>query len=126
MRLFQFVGLVGLSPGSPVDLALFFRAGYVVVPFFFMGLFFTLASPLEARPRLLVLSWFAATFLLTKNDLLGFGLLMDRYFTFLVQSMVVMAGFGAYTVLTKTFHLSSTLFLKLKSSRLPASAGNKH
>lgn len=126
MRLFQFVGLVGLSPGSPVDLAMFFRAGYVVVPFFFIGLFFLLVSPLEAKSKLLVLSWFAAVFLLTKNDLLGFGLLMDRYFTFLVQSMVVMTAFGIYNVLAKAFLLSSTLFLKVKSRRLLPSGRNKH
>ena len=96
LTLLKFTGLVKASPGSPVDWTLLLRAGYAVVVLLPVGLSLFLSSGLRSKPRLLMLAWFTATFLLAKNDLLGVGVLMDRYFTFLVQAMVMIAAFGIY------------------------------
>ncbi|ATZ61297.2 MAG: hypothetical protein BME93_04185 [Methanosarcinales archaeon Met12] len=83
--------------GTVVDWTLFARAGLVLIPFFIIGLFRTFYSDaIKKDHKLLMLSWFIATLLLTKNDLIGMHIFMDRFFTFLVGCMVIFSGFGLY------------------------------
>lgn len=86
--------------GMVVDWILFARAGIVLIPFFIIGLFRTFCSGAIKRDhKLLMISWFIATLLLTKNDLIGMHIFMDRFFTFLVGCMVMFSGFGLYCFL---------------------------
>ena len=44
-------------------------------------------------------SWVIATLLLTKNDLFGIDIFMDRFLTFFIESLIIVGGIGAFAVL---------------------------
>ncbi|MDI6888177.1 MAG: hypothetical protein QMC78_00570 [Methanocellales archaeon] len=91
------ISQVKYHEGTVVDWKLFARAGLVVIPFSIIGFIRTFLSDHMPRDRkLLMLSWFAATLLLTKNELFGVSIFMDRFFTFWVECMVIFAGFGLF------------------------------
>jgi len=37
--------------------------------------------------------------LLTKNDLLGIDIFMDRFLTFFIEALIIVGGIGAFAVL---------------------------
>jgi hypothetical protein len=91
------IAQVAYHEGAVVDMLLFARAGIVVIPFSIVGFFWIFFSDVvEKNSKLLILSWFVATLLLTKNDLFGVHIFMDRFFTFLVECMVIFAGSGLF------------------------------
>lgn len=91
------ISQVKYHEGTVVDWKLFARAGLVVIPFSIIGLIRTFLSTHMPRDcKLLMLSWFVVTLLLTKNELFGVSIFMDRFFTFLVECMVIFAGFGLF------------------------------
>jgi len=90
--------------GTPVDflasefrVGFFERAGLIVLPFAFIGLGWLERN--KANKRFLLYSWILASLLLTKNDLLGINIFMDRFLTFFVGSLIIAAGIGAFAVL---------------------------
>ena len=103
------VSILGLSQvkfheGTPVDflasefsVGFFERAGVLLVPFAAIGLAWLERN--RSNKRFLLYSWILASLLLTKNDLLGIGIFMDRFLTFFVESLIVAAGIGAFAVL---------------------------
>jgi hypothetical protein len=89
--------------GTPVDflasetrVGFFERAGLIVLPFAVIGLAWLERS--KANKRFLLYSWVLASLLLTKNDLLGIGIFMDRFLTFFVGSLIIAGGIGAFVV----------------------------
>jgi len=94
------ISQVKYHEGTVVDWKLFARAGLIVIPFSIIGLIRTFLSDRMSREsKLLMLSWFVVTLLLTKNELFGVSIFMDRFFTFLVECMVIFAGFGLFDFL---------------------------
>jgi len=103
------VSILGLSQvkyheGTPVDflasevrVGFFERAGLLLLPFAAIGLAWLERN--RTNKRFLLYSWIVASLLLTKNDLLGIGIFMDRFLTFFVESLIVAGGIGAYAVL---------------------------
>jgi hypothetical protein len=103
------VSILGLSQvkyheGTPVDflasefrVGFFERAGVLLLPFAAVGLAWLERN--RTNKRFLLYSWVIASLLLTKNDLLGIGIFMDRFLTFFVEALVVTAGIGAFAVL---------------------------
>jgi len=103
------LSILGLSQvryheGTPVDffasaftVGFFDRAGLLVVPFAAIGLVWLEIKKVEKR--FLLYSWVIATLLLTKNDLLGIHIFMDRFLTFFVESLIIAGGVGAFAVL---------------------------
>jgi hypothetical protein len=103
------VSILGLSQvkyheGTPVDflasefsVGFFERAGLLLLPFSVIGLAWLERN--RTNKRFLLYSWVIASLLLTKNDLLGIGIFMDRFLTFLIESLIVAAGIGAFAVL---------------------------
>ncbi|MEI7827299.1 MAG: hypothetical protein WCI87_05860, partial [Euryarchaeota archaeon] len=103
------VSILGLSQvkyheGTPVDflasefrVGFFERAGLLLLPFAAIGLAWLERN--RTNKRFLLYSWIIASLLLTKNDLLGIGIFMDRFLTFFVESLIVAGGIGAYAVL---------------------------
>ncbi len=91
------ISQVKYHEGTIVDWKLFARAGLVVIPFSVIGFIRTFLSAHMPRDhKLLMLSWFVVTLLLTKNELFGVSIFMDRFFTFLVECMVIFSGFGLF------------------------------
>jgi len=91
------ISQVKYHEGTIVDWKLFARAGLVVIPFSIIGFIRTFLSNRVPRAhKHLILSWFAVTLLLTKNELFGVSIFMDRFFTFWVECMVIFAGFGLF------------------------------
>lgn len=116
--------------GNPVDLPLFLRTGVFVLPFFLIGIYYIfthtgdrkargyskqsgakmpeISQPEEGRygikisldSKLLVLAWVVVTLLLTKNEVFGMRIFMDRFFTFYVQIAIIVAGVGLYALLS--------------------------
>jgi hypothetical protein len=111
--------------GNPVDAALFLRTGIFVLIFFVLGLFYiyifaarrddkkdpTVTNKAKGRSivefekyipkitidsRMFILAWLLVTILLTKNDLFGMRIFMDRFFTFFVQAAIIVSAFGLY------------------------------
>jgi hypothetical protein len=103
------VSILGLSQvkyheGTPVDflasevsVGFFERAGVLLLPFAAIGLAWLERT--RTNKRFLLYAWVIASLLLTKNDLLGIGIFMDRFLTFFVESLVVAAGIGVFAVL---------------------------
>jgi hypothetical protein len=103
------VSILGLSQvkyheGTPVDflasefrVGFFERAGVLLLPFAAIGLAWLERN--RTNKRFLLYSWIIASLLLTKNDLLGIGIFMDRFLTFFVESLIVAGGIGAFAVL---------------------------
>jgi hypothetical protein len=103
------VSILGLSQvkyheGTPVDffasessVGFFERAGLLLLPFSAIGLAWL--EKKGTNKRFLLYSWVIASLLLTKNDLFGIGIFMDRFLTFFIESLVVAAGIGAFAVL---------------------------
>jgi hypothetical protein len=103
------VSILGLSQvkyheGTPVDflasefrVGFFERAGVLLLPFAAIGLAWLERN--RTNKRFLLYSWIIASLLLTKNDLLGVGIFMDRFLTFFVESLLVAGGIGAFAVL---------------------------
>lgn len=112
--------------GNPVTLALFLRTGIFVLIFLVLGLYYLYlekrgnkrqengneqkqevmqAEKMQYLPaftidgKLLVLAWIVVTALLTKNEVFGISIFMDRFFTFFVQIAVIVAGIGMYALL---------------------------
>jgi hypothetical protein len=90
--------------GTPVDflaselrVGFFERAGLLVLPFAVVGLAWLERS--KANKRFLLYSWILASLLLTKNDLLGIDIFMDRFLTFFVGSLIIAGGIGAFAIL---------------------------
>jgi hypothetical protein len=75
----------------------FDEAGLLVLPFSAIGLFWLERNKVDKR--FLVYSWVIATLLLTKNDLLGIDIFMDRFLTFFIESLIIVGGIGAFAVL---------------------------
>jgi len=91
------ISQVKYHEGTIVDWKLLARAGLVVIPFSIIGFMRTFLSERVSRDsKLMMLSWFVATLLLTKNELFGVSIFMDRFFTFWVECMVIFAGFGLF------------------------------
>jgi hypothetical protein len=89
--------------GTPVDflasdfrVGFFERAGLIVLPFAVTGLAWLERN--KVNKRFLLYSWVVASLLLTKNDLLGISIFMDRFLTFFVGSLIIAAGIGAFAV----------------------------
>ncbi len=94
------ISQVKYHEGIVVDWKLFARAGLVVIPFSIIGFVRTfLLTHVSRDCKLLMLSWFVVTLLLTKNELFGVSIFMDRFFTFWVECMVIFAGFGLFYLL---------------------------
>lgn len=103
------LSILGLSQvkyheGTPVDflaselrVGFFERAGLLVLPFAVVGLAWLERS--KANKRFLLYSWILASLLLTKNDLLGIDIFMDRFLTFFVASLIIAGGIGAFAIL---------------------------
>jgi hypothetical protein len=103
------LSILGLSQvkyheGTPVDfLASEFRVGFLdragllLLPFAAIGLGWLERNKVDKR--FLLYSWVIATLLLTKNDLLGINIFMDRFLTFFVESLIIVGGIGAFAVL---------------------------
>lgn len=103
------LSILGLSQvkyheGTPVDflaselrVGFLDRAGLLVLPFAAIGLVWLERNKVDKR--FLLYSWVIATLLLTKNDLLGINIFMDRFLTFFVESLVIVGGIGAFAVL---------------------------
>lgn len=53
-----------------------------------------LSKRIAANDKALLFAWLAATLLLVKNDLLGFGVFTERFLTYLDQAVAVFAGVG--------------------------------
>jgi len=75
----------------------FDQTGLLVLPFAAIG--FVWLERNKVEKRFLVYSWVIATLLLTKNDLLGIDIFMDRFLTFFIESLIVVGGIGAFAVL---------------------------
>ncbi len=75
----------------------FDQAGLLVLPFTAIGLVWLERNKVDKR--FLLYSWIIASLLLTKNDLLGIDIFMDRFLTFFIESLVVAGGIGAFAVL---------------------------
>jgi hypothetical protein len=103
------LSILGLSQvkyyeGTPVDflaselrVGFLDRAGLLVLPFAAIGLVWLERNKVDKR--FLLYSWVIATLLITKNDLLGINIFMDRFLTFFVESLVIVGGIGAFAVL---------------------------
>ena len=103
------LSILGLSQvryheGTPVDflssdnrVGFFERAGLLLLPFAVIGIAWLERN--RVHKRYLLYSWVIASLLLTKNDLLGIGIFMDRFLTFFVQSLIIAAGIGALATL---------------------------
>lgn len=116
---------VSLKEGSPVDVAAFVRAGIFVIIFALIGVIFLYAykhkkesehakgaAPAKSAvaqaydlvvsldSKLFMLAWLVVTIVLSKNELLNIHIFMDRFFTFLIMAMVILAGYGMYGLLT--------------------------
>ncbi|MGZ4941434.1 MAG: hypothetical protein ACXVIG_02140 [Halobacteriota archaeon] len=116
------ISILGLSQvkyheGTPVDffagantVGFFERAGLLVLPFAVIGLAWLERAKIDKR--FLLYSWVVASLLLTKNDLFGVGIFMDRFLTFFVQSLIVAGGIGAFAVLAYADTLVARLLSK--------------
>ncbi|MGZ4906054.1 MAG: hypothetical protein ACXV5T_04875 [Halobacteriota archaeon] len=116
------ISILGLSQvkyheGTPVDffagansVGFFERAGLLVLPFAAVGLAWLQRDKIDKR--FLLYSWVVASLLLTKNDLFGVGIFMDRFLTFFVQSLVIAGGIGAFATLAYADTLVARLFSK--------------
>jgi len=98
------IAQVKYHEGTPVDffasafsVGFFDQAGLLVLPFAAIGLFWLERNKVDKR--FLVYSWVIATLLLTKNDLFGIHIFMDRFLTFFVESLIIVGGIGAFAVL---------------------------
>ncbi|MGZ4869690.1 MAG: hypothetical protein ACXV2F_04950 [Halobacteriota archaeon] len=98
------IAQVKFHEGTPVDffasafsVGFFDEAGLLVLPFSAIGLFWLERNKVDKR--FLVYSWVIATLLLTKNDLLGIDIFMDRFLTFFIESLIIVGGIGAFAVL---------------------------
>ena len=98
------IAQVKYHEGTPVGffasastVGLFDEAGLLVVPFALIGLVWLEKNKVDKR--FLLYSWVLASLLLTKNDLFGIDIFMDRFLTFLVESLVIVGGIGAFAVL---------------------------
>jgi hypothetical protein len=103
------VSILGLSQvkyheGTPVDflasefrVGFFERAGVLLLPFAAIGIAWLERN--KTNKRFLLYAWIIASLLLTKNDLLGIGIFMDRFLTFFIEALIVAAGIGAFAVL---------------------------
>jgi hypothetical protein len=98
------IAQVKYHEGTPVDffasassVGFFDEAGLLVLPFSAIGLFWLERNKVEKR--FLVYSWVIATLLLTKNDLFGIDIFMDRFLTFFIESLIIVGGIGAFAVL---------------------------
>ncbi|HYA32644.1 MAG TPA: hypothetical protein VEG65_01410 [Candidatus Bathyarchaeia archaeon] len=83
--------------GSATTVGFFDEAGLLVVPFAVIGIAWLEIK--KVSKRFLLYSWILASFLLTKNDLLGIDIFMDRFLTFFIESLVIAGGIGAFAVL---------------------------
>ncbi|MGD0327080.1 MAG: hypothetical protein ABSB21_00375 [Halobacteriota archaeon] len=98
------IAQVKYHEGTPVDffasafsVGFFDEAGLLVLPFSAIGLFWLERNKVDKR--FLVYSWVIATLLLTKNDLLGIDIFMDRFLTFFIESLIIVGGIGTFAVL---------------------------
>jgi hypothetical protein len=73
------------------------RAGFLPIPLFIIGMIYLEYK--KADKRFLLYAWIFASLILTKNDLLGISIFMDRFLTFMVEGMIVLGGIGAYAIL---------------------------
>jgi hypothetical protein len=83
--------------GSTSTVGFFDEAGLLVVPFAVIGSVWLEIKKVDKR--FLLYSWILASFLLTKNDLFGIDIFMDRFLTFFIESLIVVGGIGAFAVL---------------------------
>jgi hypothetical protein len=95
---------VKFHEGMPVSLftndynvGFFDRTGFLPVPLFIIGIIYLEYK--RADKRFLLYAWIAASLILTKNDLLGISIFMDRFLTFMVEGIIVLGGIGAYAIL---------------------------
>ncbi|MCD1295519.1 hypothetical protein CUJ83_10960 [Methanocella sp. CWC-04] len=102
--------------GNPVDMGLFLRTGLFVLVFFVLGLLYIYLNSragsdkvagkkpylpdINIDTKLMIAAWLIATVILSKNDLFGISIFMDRFFTFFVQAAIIIAGFGMYALLS--------------------------
>ena len=103
------ISILGLAQvkfheGMPVSLftndynvGFFDRTGFLPIPLFIIGIIYLEYK--KADKRFLLYAWIAASLILTKNDLLGISIFMDRFLTFMVEGMIVLGGIGAYAIL---------------------------
>jgi hypothetical protein len=73
------------------------RTGFLPIPLFIIGIIYLEYK--KADKRFLLYAWVAASLILTKNDVLGISIFMDRFLTFMVEGMIVLGGIGAYAIL---------------------------
>lgn len=97
--------------GTPVGIEIFSRMGVIVFLFMIPGIYVFFSGMMNKDHKILMISWLIATLMLTKNDtllsLIGEeGIFMDRFFTFLVQCVVILSGFGLFFVLRGMDELS--------------------
>jgi len=119
------LSILGLSQvkyheGTAVDflssvnrVGFFERAGLLLLPFAVIGIVWLERN--KVQKRYLLYSWVIASLLLTKNDLFGIEIFMDRFLTFLVQSLIIAAGIGALATLK---YFDSLLFRMLTKKSL--------
>jgi hypothetical protein len=95
---------VKFHEGMPVDLfasvnkvGFIERTGFLPIPLFIIGIIYLEYK--KADKRFLLYAWVAASLILTKNDVLGISIFMDRFLTFMVEGMIVLGGIGAYAIL---------------------------
>jgi hypothetical protein len=103
------INILGLAQvkfheGMPVDLfasaykvGFIERAGLLLIPLFIIGMVYLEYK--KTDKRFLLYAWVGASLILTKNDLFGINIFMDRFLTFMVEGMIVVGGIGAYAML---------------------------
>lgn len=82
---------------SDYNIGFFDRTGFLPIPLFIIGIIYLEYK--RADKRFLLYAWIAASLILTKNDLLGINIFMDRFLTFMVEGMIILGGIGAYAIL---------------------------
>jgi len=95
---------VKFHEGMPVDLfasaykvGFIERTGLLVIGFCILGIVYLEYK--KTDKRFLLYAWIGASLILTKNDLFGISIFMDRFLTFMVEGMIIVGGIGAYATL---------------------------
>ena len=103
------INILGLAQvkfheGMPVDLfasgykvGFIERAGLLLIPLVIVGIIYLECK--KTDKRFLLYAWVGASLILTKNDLFGINIFMDRFLTFMVEGMIVLGGIGGYAIL---------------------------
>jgi hypothetical protein len=73
------------------------RTGLLLIGFCILGIVYLEYK--KTDKRFLLYAWIGASLILTKNDLFGISIFMDRFLTFMVEGMIIVGGIGAYATL---------------------------